>query len=72
MGHKYSIVFHFDNTSITSLFETEAKRDEEYDNLYTWLVKDIQYYDIGETIVNLDKVICITKGEDEWKSAKSH
>ena len=67
-----SIVWHFEGTSITSVYGSEEERDKAFEALANALEKGVRYYHIGDTITNASKVLCITKGAEEWKSVKEH
>lgn len=70
----YHITFHFDNTTLSSYYDTEEEMETAFRHIEQTLGNnDVLYYRIPDTIINLRKVICITKGEtDIWKSASKH
>ena len=73
MDKLYKIVWHFDSTTLSSFYSTEEKRDKAFEDIERELTLGVHYFNIGDTIMNANKVLCITKGEgEEWKSVKCH
>lgn len=67
MDKAYAIIWHFEGTSLTSTYESEEVRDAAFEELKINLGNGIKFHAIGDTILNADKVLCITKGgKDEW------
>lgn len=61
----YTIVWHFDGTTLTSSYETEELRDEAFEQIAYNIKEGILFHKQGDTILNVSKVLCITKGEDD-------
>ena len=73
MDKLYKITWHFESTTLSSYYSTEEFRDKAFDDIENALRDGINYFNIGDTIMNARQVLCITKGDgDEWKSVKCH
>lgn len=72
MDKQYKIVWHFEGTTLSSVYEDEEVFENAFNELKENLSHGIKWHALGDTIVNADKVLCITKGEDECKSVKIH
>lgn len=63
----YTIVWHYDGTTLSSTYESEERRDEAFDELTKELKDGVAFIKIGDIIMNTRNVLCITKGEeDKW------
>ena len=73
MENSYTIVFHFEGTSLTHVFSDQMARDKAFDRITDMFRAEVSYYLIDDTIINISKVLCITKGENTtWKSESAH
>ena len=70
----YKIVWHFDNTTLSSVYGDKDTMEDFFEEIKDNLTKGVRWHCLGDTIVNANMALCITKGEDdeEWKSVKSH
>lgn len=70
----HKIVWHFDGTTLSSVYDDEASMERAFNEIKENLTHGVKWHALGDTIVNADKALCITKGEEdeEWKSVKSH
>ena len=65
----YTIVWHFDGTTLTSTYETEEIRDKAFEEIAKNLNEGVVYHKQKNTILNASQVLCITKGDlEEWTS----
>lgn len=68
----HKIVWHFDNTTLSSVYNDKETMEDSFEEIKDNLTKGVRWHCLGDTIVNSDMVLCITKGAEEWKSVKSH
>lgn len=70
----YAIVFHFEGTTLTSVYDSSDVCEEAFIDLTKMLSHGDKYcLTVEGVIVNLANVLYITKGEvEQWKSAKKH
>lgn len=61
----YTIVWHYDGTSLSSTYESEELRDEAFEELTQELKDGVAFIKIGDLIMNTRNVLCISKGEDD-------
>ena len=70
---KYTIVWHFEGTTLTSTYEDEETRDKGFDQLCKMLEEGTKFLRLGDMVLNASQVLAITKGEgDEWNCQKYH
>lgn len=74
MENKYSLIFHFVNSTITINYDEEEDRENAFKVILSSIETGSQYYMQNDTtLINLNQILCITKGEPEaWKSERSH
>ncbi|MBO7736054.1 MAG: hypothetical protein J6S67_26020 [Methanobrevibacter sp.] len=74
INHSYTITFHFDGTTLTSCYDSEEDMNELFDYIQKAIASGTPYFLIkDDTIINLNRVMCVTKGEtDTWKSVSKH
>lgn len=73
MESKPTIVWHYETSTLVSVFDSEEERDKEYAKLLSNILIGRTHYVTSDTVYNLQNVAYITKGEqEEWKSASEH
>lgn len=65
---KYKIVWHFEGTTLTKSYDTEAERDEHFEGIHTLLAIDHHFIKIDDIIFNANQVLCISKEEEKKKT----
>lgn len=70
----YKIVWHFDGTTLSSVYDDEETMEKCWEKIQKNLSKGVKWHAIGDTVINSENVLCISMGKDdeEWKSVKSH
>ena len=73
MESRPTIVWHYETSTLVSVFDSEEERDKEYAKVLSNILIGRTHYATQDTVYNLQNVAYITKGEqEEWKSASAH
>ena len=64
---KYSLVWHFVDTSITVTYDSEEERDESYKHICNCIHRGEKFFAEDDIMLNAGQVQFITKGTNVWE-----